>query len=130
MFARDKPKFSRSVSWLFLIFHFLSLQGLQNCCSEIISCIEVAVESAVKFLVEFAVPHSTGVNLRVPRLFHNYEAHNDYTNNSEANILRNSFVCNSKIHSQTINACNWHVHRKYLMKALDYTKEFVPASPV
>ena len=26
--------------------------------------------------------------------------------------------------------CNWHVHRKYLVKAPDYTKEFLPESPV
>ena len=26
--------------------------------------------------------------------------------------------------------CNWHVHGKYLMKSPNYTKEFLPESPV
>ena len=26
--------------------------------------------------------------------------------------------------------CNWHVHRKYLTKAPNYTKEFLPENPV
>ena len=59
-----------------------------------------------------------------------YEARNDYTNNSETILLCNKCACNWKINSQTINVCNEHVHRKYLMKAPNYTNLFLPESPV
>ena len=59
-----------------------------------------------------------------------YEAQNDYTTNSETILLCNRCACNWKINSQTIYVCNWPVHRKYLMKALNYTKEFLSESPV
>ena len=49
-----------------------------------------------------------------------------YTNNSETILLCNRCACNWKTNSQTINACNWRVHRKHLMKAPNYTKEFLP----
>ena len=39
-------------------------------------------------------------------------------------------VCNWKINSQTINVCNWRVCRKYLVKAPNYTREFLPEHPV
>ena len=51
-------------------------------------------------------------------------------------IIWKQFFCvtdmraNWKINTQTINVCNWSVHRKYLVKAPDYTKEFLPESPV
>ena len=35
-----------------------------------------------------------------------------------------------EINFQRIYLCNWHVHRKYLMKAPNYTKQFLPESPV
>ena len=48
-----------------------------------------------------------------------YEARNDYTNNSEAILLCNRCACNWKSNSQTINVCNWRVHRKtYLLSTL------------
>ena len=60
-----------------------------------------------------------------------YEAQNDYTNNSETILLRNKCVCvQLEFNCQTINLCNWRVHRKYLMKAPKYTKQFLPDSPV
>ena len=54
------------------------------------------------------------------------EARNDYTNNSETVLLCNKCVCNRKINSQTINVCNWHVRRKYLMEAPELHK-IIPA---
>ena len=59
-----------------------------------------------------------------------YEARNRYTNNSETILLCNTCVCNWKINSQTINVCRRRAHRKYLMKAPNYTNEFLPESPV
>ena len=58
-----------------------------------------------------------------------YEARNDYTNNSETILLCNRCACNWKINSQTIHMCNWRAHRKYLVKAPNYTKEFLPETP-
>ena len=37
-------------------------------------------------------------------------------------FLCNRCVCNQKTSSQTINVCNWHVHRKYLMEAAELQK--------
>ena len=54
--------------------------------------------------------------------FHYCEARNDYTNNSETILLCNRCARNSNINSQRINVCNRRVHRKYLMKAPNYTK--------
>ena len=46
-------------------------------------------------------------------------------------IIRKRLFCVTHVsNSETIDACNWRVHRKYLMKAPNYTKEFVPESPV
>ena len=53
-------------------------------------------------------------------------------------IIRKLFFCVTNvrsitnINSQIINmcVCNWHLHRKYLMKAPNYTKEILPESPV
>ena len=58
-------------------------------------------------------------------LFREYydEARNEYKNDSETFLLCNRGVCNWKSNSQTINACNWRIHRKYLMKAPNYTKK-------
>ena len=62
------------------------------------------------------------------------ETRNDYTNNSEFNFcatdVRNRCRCNRKINSQTVNVCNWLFHRKCLIKAPNYTKEFLPENPV
>ena len=44
--------------------------------------------------------------------------------------LCNRSARNWNINSLTINVCNWRVHRKYLMKAPNYTKEFLPESAV
>ena len=59
-----------------------------------------------------------------------YQARNDYTNNSETILSCNRCACNRKINSQTISVCNWYIHRKYLIEAPNYTKEFLPESPV
>ena len=59
-----------------------------------------------------------------------YEARNDYTNKTETVLLCNRCACNWKINSRTSNACHWRIHRKYHMKALHYTKEFLPESLV
>ena len=51
-------------------------------------------------------------------------------------IIRKQFFCVTDvcaiahINSQTINVCNWHVHWKYVVEAPNYTKEFLPESPV
>ena len=42
---------------------------------------------------------------------------------SETILLCNRCVCNWKMNSQTINVCNWRVHRKYPTKAPNYTKK-------
>ena len=55
---------------------------------------------------------------------------NDYTNNFKTILSCNRCACNRKTNSQTINVCNWHVHRKHLMKAPNCTKEFLPENPV
>ena len=60
-----------------------------------------------------------------------YEARNDYTNSSETILLCNTCVrAIGNINSQTINVCNWRIHRKYLMKVPESHKEFLPEGQV
>ena len=47
-------------------------------------------------------------------------------NNSETILLCNRCVCNRKIDSQTINVCNRHVHRQYMLQAPELHK-IIPA---
>ena len=48
-----------------------------------------------------------------------YEARNDFTNNSETILL-----CNT-----CLNACKWHVHRKYLIEAPELHKIMLARKP-
>ena len=58
-----------------------------------------------------------------------YEARNDYTNNSETVLLCKRCARSWKVNSQTINVCNWHLHRQYLMKAPELHKRILARKP-
>ena len=67
---------------------------------------------------------------RLDKISYYYEARHGCTNKSETFLLCDRCACNWQTNSRRILVCNWTLTESTLWRRPNYTKQFLPESPV